>query len=594
MSGATTDTTRSRAYALDLMARMTLAEKAAQLTQAEKNSITPDEVAELGIGSALSGSGGNPEPNTPSAWKAMVDEYLDAATRSRLGIPLLYGTDAVHGHGNVHGATIFPHNIGLGATGDPELVEAVYRATAIETAATGARWAFAPTLAVALDPRWGRTYESFGDDPELVSDFGKAAVRGLHGDGLDRSGSCMSSLKHYLGDGGTLWGSITCGEMEWIDWWDGWGPGWRIDQGDTVVDEETLRAVHLRPYLDGLAAGSLTVMASYNSWNGEKLHGHRYLLTDVLKDELGFGGIVISDWLGIDQLDADPYRCVVKALSAGIDMVMVPFEFRRFIDNVIRAVETGDLPLERVDDAVSRILTVKHAMGLFDERPPPPPPIDTVGCDAHRRLARRAVAASAVRLSDRDDVLPLEPATVLVAGEGADDIGLQCGGWTIEWQGGRGPITAGTTILDGLRQSEHGLDIVHEPSGRFAETTHAPYGVVVVAEPPYSEGSGDRADLTLPVEDRELVERVRRHVDRLVLVLVTGRPLVLDSVIDHCDAVVAAWLPGSEGDGIADVLTGAAPFTGRLPRRWHEPERVGRSSDFRKQPLWDRGHGMVT
>ncbi len=594
MNRAATDTSRSRAFALDLTATMTLAEKAAQLTQAEKNSITPDEVADLAIGSVLSGSGGNPDPNTPAAWRAMVEEYLDAASRSRLGVPLLYGTDSVHGHGNVRGATVFPHNIGLGATGDPGLVEAVYRATAVETAATGARWAFAPTLAVALDPRWGRTYESFGDDPELVSGLGAAAVRGLHGDGLDRSGSCMSSLKHYVGDGGTSWGSIACGEMEWIDWWDGWGSGWRIDQGDTVVDEETLRAVHLRPYLDGLAAGSLTVMASYNSWNGDKLHGHRYLLTDVLKDDLGFDGLVISDWLGIDQLDADPYRCVVQALAAGIDMVMVPFEFRRFIDNVIRAVETGDLPLERVDDAVSRILTVKHAMGLFDDQPPPPPPIDTVGCDAHRRLARRAVAASAVRLSDPDGVLPLEPATVLVAGEGADDIGLQCGGWTIEWQGGRGPVTKGTTILDGLRRSDGGPDVVYEPSGRFDETTNAPYGVVVVAEPPYSEGSGDRADLTLPAEDREVIERVRRHVDRLVLVLVTGRPLILDSVIDQCDAIVAAWLPGSEGDGIADVLTGAAPFTGRLPRRWPGPDRSVDQPTSGEQPLWDRGHGMVT
>ncbi|MDH3303355.1 MAG: glycoside hydrolase family 3 C-terminal domain-containing protein, partial [Acidimicrobiia bacterium] len=396
------------------------------------------------------------------------------------------------------------------------------------------------------------------------------------------------------GDGGTSWGSIAAGEMEWIDWWDGWGPGWRIDQGDTVVDEETLRAVHLRPYLDALAAGSLTVMASYNSWNGDKLHGHRYLLTDVLKGELGFEGLVISDWLGIDQLDADPYQSVVKAIAAGIDMVMVPFEFRRFIDNVIKAVETGDLPMGRVDDAVSRILSVKHAMGLFDERPPPPPPIDTVGCDAHRRLARRAVAASAVRLSDPDGVLPLEPATVLVAGDGANDIGLQCGGWTIEWQGGRGPITEGTTVVDGLRRSEHGLDVVHEPSGRFAETTRAPYGVVVVAEPPYSEGSGDRADLTLPVEDRELVERVRRHVDRLVLVLITGRPMILDSVIGHCDAIVAAWLPGSEGDGIADVLTGAAPFTGRLPRRWPGKDWSVDKPTARQQPLWDRGHGMVT
>ena len=597
----TTETTWPQTVAT-LVAEMTLAEKAAQIAQVEKNSITPDEVAALGIGSVLSGSGGNPEPNTPVTWRAMVTEFVEAALRSRLGIPLLYGTDSVHGHGNVHGATIFPHNIGLGATDDPELVEAVYRATAIETAATGARWAFAPTLAVALDARWGRTYESFGDDPDLVARLGEAAVRGLHADGLDRSGSVVSCLKHYVGDGGTSWGSVGQGDLTWIDWWDGWGPGWRIDQGDTALDEQTLRAVHLHPYLDGLSAGGLTVMASYNSWNSDKLHGHRYLLTDVLKKELGFEGFVVSDWLGIDQLDADPYRCVIEALSAGIDMVMVPFEFRRFIDNVVRAVEIGDLSVERVDDAVTRILSVKHALGLFDPDPPPPPPVDVIGCDAHRQLARRAAAASAVLLTDDEGVLPFTgPATVLVAGEGADDIGLQCGGWTIEWQGGRGPTTEGTTVLEGLRryaEAKHdlgtSLEVAYDPEGRFDPDTRARYGLVVVAEPPYSEGAGDRADLALPLEDREVVERVRPHVEHLVLVVITGRPMLLESVIEHCDAVVAAWLPGSEGGGIADVLTGAVPFSGRLPRRWPRNREQVDNPNGEEQSPWDRGHGVMT
>ena len=594
MNPSAIDPGPSRAFAADLVGSMTLAEKAGQMTQAEKNSITPAQVTDLAIGSVLSGCGGNPDPNTAAGWRAMVESYLDAATRSRLGIPLLYGTDSVHGHGNVHGATIFPHNIGLGATGDPDLVEAVYRATAVETAATAARWAFAPTLAVALDARWGRTYEAFGDDPDLVRILGAAATRGLQGDGLDRPDAVAACLKHYVGDGGTSWGSVGRGEMEWIDWWDGWGPGWRIDQGDTIIDEDGLRSVHLLPYLDSLAAGALTVMASYNSWNGEKLHGHRYLLTDVLKGELGFGGLVVSDWLGIDQLHADPYRCVVTAISAGIDMVMVPFEFDRFIANVVRAAEAGDLTTERLDDAVTRILTVKHAMGLFDADQPEPPPVDTVGCRQHRDLARRAAAASAVLLSDPDGTLPVQPATVLVAGEGADDIGLQCGGWTIEWQGGPGAITTGTSIVEGLRRAGDGFEIEHEPTGRFQPGTHGHYGLVVVAEPPYSEGSGDRADLALPAADRELVERVRRHVDRLVLVVVSGRPLGLDAVVEHCDAVVAVWLPGTEGAGIADVLTGRTPFTGRLPRSWPGGVQQAENPTSGATCEWDRGHGMMT
>ncbi len=563
----------SQQFAARLAGRMTLAEKAGQMAQPEKNSITPDEVAEFGIGSVLSGGGGNPDPNTPQGWAEMVGEFLAGARRSRLGIPVLYGTDAVHGHSNVHGATMFPHNVGLGATGDAGLIERVYRATARETAATGARWDFAPTVAVALDPRWGRTYESFGDDPELVAKLGAAAVRGLHGGDLSDPGAVLACLKHYVGDGGTAWGSVV--RPEWTEWWTGWGPAWQIDQGDTRSDEATLRSVHLRPYADGIAAGALSVMASYSSWNGAKLHGHRYLLTDVLKGELGFPGFVVSDWMGVDQLHPDPRMAVVAALAAGIDMVMVPFEWRRFIANVVAAVESGDVPLERVDDAVRRILTVKHAMGLFADDGGEPPPVETVGSPGHRSLARDAAAASAVLLRNAGGILPLGPGPVAVAGAGADDVGLQCGGWTVAWQGGAGPITPGTTIVDGLREA--GVEVVAE--GR------APVGLAVVAESPYAEGIGDRADLVLSDDDVALVARLRERVDRLVLVVLSGRPLVLDEVAAQCDAIVAAWLPGSEGAGVADVLTGAVPFRGRLPRAWPGD---GPSAG------WERGHGLAS
>lgn len=579
---STPDLRAARSAARQVVATMTLAEKAGQVTQVEKNSITPDEVADFAIGSVLSGAGGNPEPNTPATWRAMVDAYLDGARRSRLGIPLLYGTDSVHGHNNVVGATIFPHNIGLGAAGDPDLVERVYRATAVETAATGARWAFAPTLAVALDPRWGRTYESFGHDPDLVAELGRAAVRGLQGPDPTRTGTTLACLKHYVGDGGTEWGSVAATRADWIDWWDGWGEAWTIDQGDLRIDEATLRRVHLRPYLDGLAAGALSVMASYNSWNGERLHGHRWLLTDVLKGELGFGGFVVSDWLAIAQLDPDPYRCAVRAIEAGIDMVMVPFEFRAFVADVVRAVETGDLDPGRLDDAVERILTVKHALGLFDDWIEADPSIEVVGSVEHRTLAREAVAASAVLLRGDPTVAPLRPAAgygpTLVAGRGADDIGLQCGGWTIDWQGRAGPITAGTTIVEGLAQVATDLVIDFHADGRFPTGRRAPVGLVVVAEEPHAEGQGDRADLRLPDADVALVDRVRDRVDHLVLVVLSGRPLILDAVADRCDTIVAAWLPGTEGTGLADVLVGARPFRGRLPRPWPgadlQPEEI--------------------
>jgi beta-glucosidase len=572
----------SRAFADDLVARMTLPEKAGQMAQVDRGAITPSEVAEFAVGSVLSGGGGNPEPNTPSSWRAMVGEFVDAARRSRLGIPLLYGVDAVHGHANVVGATVFPHHIGLGATGDAALVEAVYRATALEAAATGVRWDFAPTLAVSIDPRWGRCYESFSDDPELVAALGVAAIRGLMGAGVDRPDSVLACAKHFVGDGATTWGSAS--RAPWTDWWNGWGSQWHIDQGEVSLDEADLRATHLRPYVDAIAAGALTVMASYNSWHGEKLHGHRRLLTEVLKEELGFEGFVVSDWMGIDQLDADPYRSVVMAIDAGIDMVMVPFDFERFIGDVVAAVDSGDLAATRVDDAVRRIITVKHAMGLFRDDPLPGPPVDVIGSDEHRRLARRTAAASAVLLEHRGETLPIISGPILLAGAGADDIGLQCGGWTVEWQGAPGPITPGTTILTGLRDA--GLGVEFDPQGEFAAEKSAPVGIVVVAERPYAEGLGDRGDLTLPAEDAALIARVRPRVDRLVLVVLSGRPLVLGASADLCDAIVAAWLPGTEGSGVADVLTGTRPFVGRLPRHW--PADSGSAA----APAWPRGHGL--
>ena len=585
------DLSASRERARELLARMTLAEKAGQITLAEKGSVNPADVARLGIGAVLSGGGGNPAPNDAEHWASMVGDYLEAGERSRLGIPILYGVDAVHGHSNVRGATIFPHNVGLGASRDAELVARVYRAAAIETVATGVRWDFAPAVAVAVDARWGRSYESFGDDPELVSALGAAAVRGLRGDDGASGDSVLACAKHFVGDGATAWGTVT--RPEWTDWWNAWGTQWRIDQGDPVVDEETLRSIHLRPYVSALEAGALSVMVSYSSWRGVKLHGHRHLIVDVLKGELGFEGFVVSDWMGIDQLDPDPYRCVVSSLNAGLDMIMVPIEFEPFIDRVVRAVESGAVESERIDDAVLRILTVKFALGIFDQPTQAAIRPDLVGAAPHRELARQAVAASAVLLKHRAGTLPVSGEKVLVAGPGADDIGLQCGGWTIEWQGGTGPITEGTTILDGLRQALPESEIWFDPEATFDAGVAAPLGIVVVAEEPYAEGMGDRGDLTLPSQDVERVLRLRKLVERLVLIVVSGRPLVLGGLVQQCDAVVAAWLPGSEGGGVSDVLTGRRPFTASLPRPWPANTRQVDEPHGEWIPEWPRGHGLV-
>lgn len=583
-----------------LLAEMTLAEKIGQMTQVEKNSLTPQDVADYAIGSVLSGGGGNPTPNTPAAWAAMVRSFQEAALRSRLGIPLLYGVDAVHGHNNLRGATIFPHNIGLGATGDPELVARVARATARELLATNVHWNFAPAVSVPRDIRWGRTYEGFSEDTELVSALGAAYVRGLQGPDVVGDGGVtprvLASVKHFLGDGGTAWG--TTRSYGWLPaglWQSQDGVRWQIDQGDTQVDEATLRAVHLPPYAAAIAAGARNIMVSYSSWNGLKLHAHRYLLTDVLKGELGFDGFLVSDWLAVQQLDADLDRAVALAIGAGLDMVMVPFDYRAFIAAVTRGVEAGAIALERIDDAVRRILRVKYELGLFERPFGDEGLLAEIGGTAHRQVAREAVAKSLVLLKNEGGALPLPSSIgrILVAGAAADDIGMQCGGWTIEWQGGRGPITPGTTLLEAIRSTvASGTVVDYLPDGAFRGGERAEVGVIVIGEPPYTEGEGDRADLSLAAEDVVLVERVRQHCDRLIVILLSGRPLLVEPALELSDAFIAAWLPGTEGQGGADVLFGAVPFTGHLPYAWPQSmaqvplDRAAGESGF------PRGYGL--
>ena len=573
--------------AADLLTRMSLDEKIGQMTLVEKGSIQGDAVTKYFIGGVLSGGGGSPVKNTPESWAKMVDSYQQAASKTRLGIPVIYGVDAVHGHGNLKGAVIFPHNIGLGASGDADLVRRVAQATAEEMVATNIRWNYAPVVAVPQDIRWGRTYEGFSENMDLVTRLGVAYLEGLQGDSLADPMSVLATPKHFIGDGGAVWGTSTTADYQ-------------IDQGDMMMDEATLRALYLPSYQAVVDVGAQSIMVSYSSWNGTKMHAQKYLLTDVLKKELGFEGFVVSDWQGIDQIDPDYYTAVVTAINAGIDMNMVPYAYQMFIDTVKQAVEKGDIPMERIDDAVRRILTVKFSMGLFDKPFSDPDLFDLVGSDEHRQLAREAVAKSLVLLKNDNGVLPIAKDTPLIflAGEAADDIGIQCGGWTIEWQGALGSITTGTTIKDAFKAWATGrvqynrfgkYDNIKDEKGNAAI---ADVGIVVIGEKPYAEGAGDRADLSLSQIEVDLISRMRERSCKVVIIIISGRPLVITDHLDLADAWVAAWLPGTEGQGIADVLFGDIPFTGKTPFTW--PASMDQlplgSSDG--EPLFPFGYGL--
>jgi beta-glucosidase len=551
------------------------------------------------IGSVLSGGGGNPEPNNPQAWAAMVRVFQEAALQTRLGIPILYGVDAVHGHSNVVGATMFPHNIGLGAADDLDLMERIGRITAREVIATHVHWDFAPAVSVPQDLRWGRTFEGYSENPDLVSRLGAAYTRGLQGgsrpEDLGKPDSVLASVKHFVGDGGTRWGSAD--QSDWVAEQRGWSEGQGIDQGVTDVDEATLRKIHLPPYIAAIAAGAMNIMVSYSSWGGLKMHAHKYLLTDVLKGELGFSGFLVSDWRAIDQIDPDYETCVVQSLNAGLDMIMVPFDYKRFIETLTRVVEKGAVSMERIDDAVRRILLVKFMLGVFEAPFGPEGLLDQFGAPEHRAVAREAAAKSCVLLKNEDAVLPLDTnqGTILLAGQAADDIGLQCGGWTVSWMGSSGATTPGTTLREAL-EARMGPEahLVYAPDGRVKGELQADIGLVVLAEPPYAEGTGDRAHLNLSGEDIALLERVRGQCGRLVVVLYSGRPLIVTEQIDDWQAFVAAWLPGSEADGVVEVLVGDRPFTGRLSYTWPasmDQLPVGSSPDA---PLFPLGFGLET
>ncbi|KAI6686908.1 hypothetical protein NL676_032821 [Syzygium grande] len=554
----------------DLLSRMTLKEKVGQMTQIERRVATPSVLSGFTIGSILSAGGSGPcDQPLSSDWADMVDRFQKAALESRLGIPLIYGIDAVHGNNSIYGATIFPHNIGLGATRDAELAQRIGAATALEVRASGIPYTFAPCVAVVKDPRWGRSYESFSEDTDVVRKM-TAVITGLQGQPpqghpkgypfVAGRNNVIACAKHFVGDGGTERG---------------------VNEGNTVTSYEDLERIHMAPYLDCISQGVSTVMASYSSWNGRRLHSDHFLLTEVLKNKLGFKGFVISDWEALDRLSqpkGSNYRqCISLAVNAGIDMIMVPFRYEQFAEDLIALAESGVVPLSRIDDAVQRILRVKFVSGLFEHPFSDRSLLQIVGCKSHRELAREAVRKSLVLLKNGKDpkkpFLPLDKNAkkILVAGSHADDLGYQCGGWTGTWHGSSGRITIGTTILDAIKEAVgDNTEVVYEqnPSPSTLASHDFSFAIVAVGEVPYAENLGDDAELVIPFNGTDVIKSVAERIPTLVLVI-SGRPLVIEpQVLEKIDALVAAWLPGTEGTGITDVVFGNYDFEGQLPVSW--------------------------
>jgi beta-glucosidase len=572
---------RQTARAKAILAQMTLDEKVGQLIQVERAALKdPSDVEKYYLGSVFNGAGSGVagDIKTLPPWSDVTQAIQTRALSTRLHIPLLYGTDSIHGNNNVPGATIFPHNIGLGATHDPAMVRKLERVSAEETLAVGFNWAFAPCVTVPQDYHWGRTYEGYAQDPALVAKLGGAAVEGLQGKNLANGEAVMACVKHFAADGGTEGGH---------------------DQGDAKIDEATMRRVHLPGYVSAIQAGAGTIMPSFSSWNGLKVSANKHLMTDILKKDLGFEGFLISDWNAIDQLGGDYKSQAELSLNAGMDMFMITDKYRLFFDNVKALVTEGKVPQSRIDDAVLRILRVKLAMGLMDKGysvAPNPKLQAKFGSAEHRQIARQAVRESLVLLKNEKKTLPIAKtiARIHICGRGGDDIGMQCGGWTLSWQGQMGPVPGGTSILDAVKKAvSPGTKVTYSKDGTGAEG--ATLGIVVVGEIPYSEGPGDRTDLALPQEDKDAIANLKKANIPVVVVLLSGRPMILGDALTQSDAFVAAWLPGTEGAGITDVLFGDYKPTGKLTFPWQRTmEQLPLHYDDKKaDPLFAYGYGLT-
>ena len=581
-----------------LLNAMTVEEKVGQIIQADINSVTPNEVREYYLGAVLNGGNSAPENNNRASaekWLALADKFWLASTDKsdgRVGIPLLWGSDAVHGHNNIVGATIFPHNIGLGAANDPLLMAKIGKVTATEMRATGLDWTFAPTLAVARNSRWGRTYESFSEDPAIVASYAEPLVSGIQGkvntDQFLNSHHIISTAKHFIGDGGTLNGQ---------------------DQGDNVDDQITMRDVHGAGYPPAIQAGVQVIMASFNSWHGIKMHGHKTMLTDVLVDQMGFDGFVVGDWNGHGQVEGCTNVSCANAFNAGLDMFMAPDSWKQLYQNTLEQVKSGEITLARLDQAVARILRVKLRAGLFDAGLPSSRPLagnyKLLGSESHRAVAREAVRKSLVLLKNNRQLIPLSPnQRILVAGTAADNIGQASGGWTLSWQGtgnANSDFPNGQSILAAIKEAvtDSQGTVDYHPEGEFE--VRPDVAIVVFGEQPYAEFQGDRPHVDFTDNTGlEVLKKFKALNIPTVSIFISGRPLWVNPEINASDAFIAAWLPGSEGGGIADVIMRNEQekiehdFVGRLSFSWPKSadQDVLNAEGADYDPLFALGYGL--
>ena len=584
-----------------LLAEMTLEQKVAQMIQPEIRDITVEDMRKYGFGSYLNGGGSFPNDNkqaTPQDWIKLAEDMYQASIDSSIdgsAIPTMWGTDAVHGHNNVIGATLFPHNIGLGAANNPELIEKIAAITAAEVMVTGIDWVFAPTVAVVQDDRWGRTYEGYSEDPTIVRNYASAVVKGLQGSpnkDFLADNRVISTVKHFLGDGGTVAGD---------------------DQGDNTSTEQQLFDIHAQGYVGGLAAGAQSVMASFNSWHGKKNHGNKYLLTDVLKDRMGFDGFVVGDWNGHGQVKGCSNESCPQSINAGLDIFMVPTDaWKPLYENTIAQVKSGEIAQSRIDDAVSRILRVKLRAGLFEKPSPANRKLsgrtELIGQKSHRDIARQAVRESLVLLKNNHNVLPVNANShILVTGDAANNIGKQSGGWSVTWQGTgnkNSDFPSAQSIYDGIKQQATlaGGSVELSSDGSFAQKPDV--AIVVFGEEPYAEGHGDRDNLEYQrgnKKDLALLKKLKQQGIKVVSVFISGRPMWVNAELNASDAFVAAWLPGTEGHGVAEVLLTDADnkmkndFVGKLSFSWPKSAEQTATNhyDANYQPLFKFGYGLT-